>query len=212
MDRYPAPHRRTQTYAANVPEERSSDCWMAKPERSRIWVYVLCSARVRRQAGSGYSSPARAHSAGVGRWRSLQVRRPRLPQGGGQGRAGPRADPRRGLTAAERRRSFAAARNDKGRGRLSPGWLVILSAHAKDLSCVRLAPAWERFLAEARNDKYQGWAPRLTESLRSTTQCSDQRDVSCNVVRQPPRPFVMLSLSEASPHAGHSRTQERSFA
>jgi len=47
---------------------------------------------------------------------------------------------------------------------------VILSAHAKDLSCVRLAPAWERFLAAARNDKYQGWAPRLTEPLRSTIQ------------------------------------------
>ena len=43
------------------------------------------------------------------------------------------------------------------------------------------------------------------------TQCSDQRDVSCTVVRQPPRPFVMLSLSEASPHAGCIQTQERSF-
>ena len=175
MDRYPAPHRRTQTYAANVPEERSSDCWMAKPERSRIWVYVLCSARVRRQAGSGYSSPARAHSAGVGRWRSLQVRRPRLPQGGGQGRAGPSADPRRGLTAAERRRSFAAARNDKGRGRLSPGWLVILSAHAKDLSCVRVASSVEeRSFTAVQDAKGTGWLPEPTACgssiLRATPQ------------------------------------------
>jgi len=32
----------------------------------------------------------------------------------------------------------------KGGGRLPPGWFVILSAHAKDLSCVGLASnGWE---------------------------------------------------------------------
>ena len=47
----------------------------------------------------------------------------------------------------------------KGGGRLPPGWLVILSAHAKDLSCVRVASSVGRCFAEAQHDKGRGRQP-----------------------------------------------------
>ncbi len=88
---------------------------------------------------------------------------------------------------------------------------VILNGVKDPVPCVRSQPPGRNgFFAAAQNDR-SGEPTRMTGSLRSTTQCSDQRDVSCTVVRQAPPLVVIPSRSEESPLAGCIQTQERSF-